>query len=48
MPELIVEVLSESARIKDSVDKFIQYRKIETLKYYLGGRAGKMPCDVLF
>jgi Uma2 family endonuclease len=34
-PELIVEVLSESTRTKDSVDKFIQYRKIETLKYYL-------------
>jgi Uma2 family endonuclease len=34
-PELIVEVLSESTRTKDSIDKFIQYRKIETLKYYL-------------
>ncbi len=34
-PELIVEVLSESTRTKDSVDKFIQYRKIDTLKYYL-------------
>jgi Uma2 family endonuclease len=34
-PELIIEVLSESTRTKDSIDKFIQYRKIETLKYYL-------------
>jgi Uma2 family endonuclease len=34
-PELIIEVLSESTRAKDSIDKFIQYRKIDTLKYYL-------------
>ncbi len=34
-PELIIEVLSESTRTKDSIDKFIQYRKIGTLKYYL-------------
>jgi Uma2 family endonuclease len=34
-PELIVEVLSESTRTKDIIDKFIQYRKIDTLKYYL-------------
>jgi Uma2 family endonuclease len=34
-PELIIEVLSESTRTRDSIDKFIQYRKIETLKYYL-------------
>ncbi len=34
-PELIIEVLSESTRTKDSIDKFIQYRKIDTLKYYL-------------
>jgi Uma2 family endonuclease len=34
-PELIVEVLSETTRVKDMTDKFIQYRKIETLKYYL-------------
>lgn len=34
-PELIVEVLSESTRAKDLVDKFIQYRKIKTLDYYL-------------
>lgn len=34
-PELIVEVLSETTRAKDLVDKFIQYRKIKTLDYYL-------------
>ena len=34
-PELIVEVLSENTRTKDMVDKFIQYRKIKTLNYYL-------------
>ena len=34
-PELIVEVLSEATRIKDMTDKFIQYRKINTLDYYL-------------
>lgn len=34
-PELIVEVLSESTRSRDMADKFIQYRKNNTLKYYL-------------
>jgi Uma2 family endonuclease len=34
-PELIVEVLSENTRTKDMVDKFIQYRKINSLNYYL-------------
>lgn len=34
-PELIVEVLSETTRTKDMVDKFIQYRKINSLNYYL-------------
>lgn len=34
-PELIVEVLSEATRVKDVTDKFIQYRKIESLNYYL-------------
>jgi Uma2 family endonuclease len=34
-PELIAEVLSDATRSKDMVDKFIQYRKIETLNYYL-------------
>ena len=34
-PELIVEVLSETTRVKDMTDKFIQYRKIDTLDYYL-------------
>ena len=30
-PELIVEVLSETTRTKDMIDKFIQYRKIHSL-----------------
>ncbi|HET7118117.1 MAG TPA: Uma2 family endonuclease [Hanamia sp.] len=34
-PELIVEVSSETTRVKDMTDKFIQYRKIETLNYYI-------------
>ena len=34
-PELIVEVLSETTRVKDMTDKFIQYRKINSLDYYL-------------
>ncbi len=34
-PELIVEVLSETTSTKDMVDKFIQYRKINSLNYYL-------------
>lgn len=34
-PELIAEVLSEATRVKDMTDKFIQYRKIPTLNYYL-------------
>jgi Uma2 family endonuclease len=34
-PELIVEVLSNTTRIRDMVDKFIQYRKINTLTYYI-------------
>lgn len=34
-PVLIIEVLSETTRSFDLTDKFIQYRKIETLEYYL-------------
>jgi Uma2 family endonuclease len=34
-PVLIIEVLSDSTRKYDTVDKFIQYQKIETLEYYL-------------
>ncbi len=34
-PLLIFEVLSDSTRRYDSADKFIQYRKIESLQYYL-------------
>jgi len=34
-PVLIVEVLSESTRKFNLVDKFIQYQKLETLQYYL-------------
>ncbi len=34
-PSLIAEVLSDSTRKYDSTDKFIQYQKISSLKYYL-------------
>ena len=34
-PILIAQVLSESTRKFDMVDKFIQYQKLETLQYYL-------------
>ncbi|MEP7143144.1 MAG: Uma2 family endonuclease [Ferruginibacter sp.] len=34
-PVLIAEVLSESTRKFDMIDKFIQYQKLETLQYYL-------------
>ncbi len=34
-PFLIVEVLSDSTRKYDSVDKFIQYQKIDSLQYYI-------------
>lgn len=34
-PVLIAEVLSESTRKFDMVDKFIQYQKLVTLQYYL-------------
>lgn len=34
-PILIAEVLSDSTRKYDSTDKFIQYQKISTLRYYL-------------
>jgi Uma2 family endonuclease len=34
-PVLIAEVLSDSTRKYDSTDKFIQYQKISTLRYYL-------------
>lgn len=34
-PILIVEVLSESTRKFNLVDKFIQYQKLESLQYYL-------------
>ncbi len=34
-PVLIAEVLSDSTRRYDSTDKFIQYRKIDSLQYYL-------------
>ena len=33
--ELIVEVLSPGTRLFDTVDKFIEYKKITSLKYYL-------------
>jgi len=34
-PVLLVEVLSETTRKFDLTDKFIQYQKIATLRYYL-------------
>lgn len=34
-PSLIIEVLSDSTRKYDTVDKFIQYQKINTLEYYI-------------
>jgi Uma2 family endonuclease len=34
-PVLIAEILSNSTRSYDAVDKYIQYRKIPTLQYYL-------------
>ncbi|GEO09772.1 Uma2 family endonuclease [Segetibacter aerophilus] len=34
-PCLIAEVLSDSTRKYDSIDKFIQYQKISSLRYYL-------------
>jgi Uma2 family endonuclease len=34
-PVLIIEILSDSTRSYDTVDKYIQYRKIPSLQYYL-------------
>jgi Uma2 family endonuclease len=34
-PELIVEVLSKTSRTRDNVDKYLDYIKIPSLKYYL-------------
>lgn len=34
-PVLVAEVLSDSTRKYDSTDKFIQYQKISSLRYYL-------------
>ena len=34
-PVLITEVLSESTRKFDMIDKFIQYQKLDTLQYYI-------------
>ena len=34
-PEVIVEVVSESSQITDYVDKYIDYIKIPSLKYYM-------------
>ena len=33
-PELLAEVTSETTRTKDMIDKFLQYQKISSLKYY--------------
>ena len=34
-PQLLAEVVSDSSRTKDMVDKLIQYQKFPSLKYYL-------------
>ena len=34
-PELIVEVISKTSRIRDTVDKYLDYIRIPSLKYYL-------------
>lgn len=34
-PELIIEIISKTSRIHDTVDKYLDYIKIPTLKYYL-------------
>jgi Uma2 family endonuclease len=34
-PELIVEVISKTSRTRDMVDKYLDYIKIPSLKYYL-------------
>ncbi len=34
-PVLLIEVLSDGTRKYDTVDKFIQYQKIDTLEYYI-------------
>lgn len=34
-PELIIEVLSESTRKYDTVDKFINYQRFDSLQYYI-------------
>ncbi len=34
-PELIIEISSPTTRIYDAVEKFIQYRKIDSLLYYI-------------
>ena len=34
-PELIIEVSSPSTRIYNAVEKFLQYRKIDSLLYYI-------------
>lgn len=34
-PEIIVEVISSSSRITDTIDKYIDYTLIPSLKYYL-------------
>ncbi len=34
-PEIIVEVVSETSQVTDYVDKYIDYTKIPSLKYYI-------------
>lgn len=34
-PELIVEVISKTSRTRDTIDKYLEYIKIPSLKYYI-------------
>jgi Uma2 family endonuclease len=34
-PELVIEIISKTSRTRDTVDKYLDYIKIPSLKYYL-------------
>ena len=46
-PELLAEVVSDSSRTKDMVDKLLQYQKIPSLKYYLIAEQNKPEITVV-
>ena len=46
-PQLLAEVVSDSSRTKDMVDKLLQYQKIPTLKYYLIAEQNKPEITVV-